>query len=498
MRKAARGFLEGEALLDLCAVLAGLAVSLLLVLSRLPASDDFILPRRPGFALFQAAIRASSSPQGHRAFSWAALLLLAAAGLALLWRLARGARSSWPALRAMGPWALAGRGGLCLVGLLGLAAAARFASALALDLIQNAWFPPESVDPLETFATWAAVFFPADVFLRSGGALLGWGAARGGQAMVLAKVTAGLAAVLLVPTAALYAWGAAAYDIRRRSLAEAAGIEEGARGFRTVVILTEKGGRPANEVHAIELGIPGRSEYSPASLLAAQSYVARPRTVFTRPALRYLYGGYTLQMSPEALRLALFLGHLSDDVLARVLLLDSLAVAPPGAGKALYLGAIADEASYRIGPKGAARIALAYAHLGVRDRAAYWRKRASEGEGGIPAGLLELPEGGSLDPGLIRGSVRGAKKVRVGLYSRRDPSMPYALGPAQLVDAAATDAKGRFEFKGLAAGDYFLALAVDSAKPADEKKVRVRGNKGDIRLSPKRPKVELPPIELGF
>ena len=264
------------------------------------------------------------------------------------------------------------------------------------------------------------------------------------------------------------------------------------------MILTEKGGHPAYEVHSIELGVPGKSEYSPASLKATQRYAARPCTVFARPALRYLYGGATMEMNADGLRLALFLGHLADDVLARVFLLDNLAVAPPGSGKALMLDAEADEGAYGIGPKGAARIALAYAHLGIKDRAAYWEKRASEGAGGVPRGLLSLPEGGALDPGLIRGSVRGAAGVKVGLYARRDASAPYQLGPSQLVDATAADAKGGFEFNGLAAGDYFLALAVDSEKPRAEDKVTVKGHKGDLHLSAAHPKIELPPLDIAF
>ena len=164
------------------------------------------------------------------------------------------------------------------------------------------------------------------------------------------------------------------------------------------------------------------------------------------------------------------------------------------------LDRLSDERLWRVGPRAAVMLATAYAHLGLKDKAGLWEERAAAGPGAIPKGLLGLPEsGGALRPGAVRGIVRGLPSARVGLYARKNAFEPYALNAGRLAAAAKTDAKGSFRFTGLAAGEYFLAFAVpEGALPAQKDAVVVRGHRGDIRLSPQRPDIDLGALEIRF
>jgi len=286
---------------------------------------------------------------------------------------------------------------------------------------------------------------------------------------------------LLAASLGLRAWGAR-YDMGRRTLEEAAGLSPGA-SIR-VIMLTERKRKPEHSLHSL-------SVYFPQDLEALRRYSGR-RTVFRRLALRRLYEGLTRGMEAEGLREALLMGLQAGDPAAGLLLLESLSSAPRSPEAARALDSLADESRCRIGPQASARLALAYARLGLKEKAAFWQERASRG---IPPGLLSLGSVGAFN-GVVKGSVKGGR-VRVGLYALKGASPhAYALGPSQLVASAWPDEKGRFEFKGLAAGDYFLALSLDWNGPRPQ--ARVLGHRGDIRISAESPRAELAPIELRF
>jgi hypothetical protein len=456
----------------------------MLLITRLPPSTDFILPRGPGFTLFELAIRFVQKPILGSLFPWAALtgILLSLAGA--FWHLSQVLRAFGP-IKALERKVWIQKGVLFILGLLGLGLAARFTVGLGLDLIQNVWFFPESLDILEPLATFLVLFIVAWLFLEALSNLIRALLAQGSHA----RKAFALAGAIILPGAVLYAWAWSHYDLGKKSVAEAAGLSQ-TRISKAFLILTEKEGRSGYEVH------PLQTRYTPENLRALIRYVAGHRTVFTRAALRLLYEGEGMAMDAGALRLVFLLGYQAGDPMARFLLLDSLSSAAPSAGTTLLLDAVADEADYRIGPQGAARIALAYAHLGIKGKAADWSRKASEGPAALPRGLLALPDGGALKPGIIRGSVRGLKAAKVGLYVRRDLAGPaYTLSPTQLVESTTPDEKGRFEFRGLPAGDYYLVLALDSTG-LEAARPRLSGHRGDIHLTSRRPRIDLPPLEL--
>lgn len=477
---------------DFYAALAGLALAVIFFFPRLPVSTDLILPRRAFFFFFRAAIYFNQRPTLRTVVSWLAVILLFSSVAAALVYLYRRSDFSWRQWKSFGPREGFLRALVLIGGLYLLWRLARFALSLSLDLLQNVYFPPESLDWREPLILWAVFFAAASASLRTAAALWRW---AGSKLLSARELAAGAAPawLLLALSLSLYARAVTRYDAGHMSLDDAAGIPAQALDTRTVIVLSEKEGRPDYEIHPISAASPWAG-YSAEGLETVEKYLSRLPTVFGRAALAYLYDGYAVRMDGERLRHALLRGHQAGDGLARMLLLENLAIAAPSAANRILLESLADEKAYRIGPRASARIAEVYSHFGIADQVQYWRRRASSGKGALPPGLLAPSEKeGALKTGVVRGVVHGGGRATVGLYARPDPYSPYALGPTQLVESVESDSRGGFEFRGLSAGEYFLAFSIDSLLP-DE--VRIRGHKGNIRLDPRHSVAALAPIEI--
>lgn len=426
---------------------AGAALSAMLFASRLPATLDFILPRRAGWALFALAHEALSRPGPRRAFSLAAPLLLALALGRHLWLLVAAAK----ARRWSGRDFLERGAALASVLFLG-----RWSFAIWFEVSQKVWFPFGSLNAWE----------PAANLL--GLSLLFYGAMSCALACLKPRSVRPLAAWALLNAAAAAA-AAGVYGAWPRP-------EAPVESRRLFVVLTEEDGRPGQ----VSYDLPVAAEPLP------------PKPAARLEALRALYERRAKLMDPSGLRSALMLGAREGDDLARSLLLEHLSAAPPSPEARGALGALADETANRIGAVGASRLALAYAHLGDAEQAAVWAARAERAPRGIPAGLLDLSRGGALKPGRIAGRLEGPRPLKVGLYLKADPTAPYLLDAAALVAAAEPDARGRFVFTGLAAGRYYLAFAFEP-RPRE---LRVSGHRGDLALDGRRTSIELPVLRL--
>lgn len=421
----------------------------MLFASRLPVTLDFILPRRGGWPLFALAHEALSRPGARRLFTAVVSLLLAGS-------LARFAGLIAAAVRGR-KWTLADfltRGFLLALVILLL----RWSFAVWFEVSQKAWFPFGSLNALEPFAN---LLFDSSALFCAMTAALACLSARPVRGALLAWAAANALAALLASS--LYgAWGAApAPDAARRLF----------------VVLTEEEGRPGQAAYDLPVAAQPRLQISGAGRLES---------------LRALYEVQAKLMDPARLRSALMLGVKYNDGLARTLLLEHLSVAPPSPGALGALGALADETAHRIGPMGASRIALAYAHLGDAAQAAVWAQRGAEGPRGIPAGLLDLTGGGALKPGRISGRLQGLRPLKIALYRKTDPAAPYLLDAAGLVASTEPDAKGRFAFLGLTAGRYYLAFAFEA--PRGE--IRIAGHRGDLKLDARKTFLDLPPLTI--
>jgi hypothetical protein len=426
----------------------------MLFASRLPLGEEFLLPRRGGFALYRAAWALFSTTFGRAAFSVVVLLVLLASAASLavaLWRAGPRRLSALP-----GP-------------LFALALSARLVSH-ELDLIQLVWFPYASMDarePLAAFALAALAFVPAAAAARD------WVAGRRRRATMIF-----LALVVLDVGGTLFA---AAKGVGRA-------LPPRPEGRTSYVVLTETEKGPDRDVYVLPPDVFAGRDARPELLELASG----PRDARTLPALRALYEDETMRWDADGLRRALLLGVGRGDVLAVSVLLARSAAVPPSPEARAALGALADESRWRVGPVGAAELSRAYAHLGDAAAAASWAARA---EGGIAPGLLASAPSGALKPGRISGTLRGPRPARVALYLKADPAAPYLLDAAGFIASAAPDAKGRFSFSGLAAGRYYLAVAFPAGDgPRGE--ISVSGSRGDLVLDARRPSLDLPPLTI--
>ena len=417
----------------------------MLFASRLPATLDFILPRRAGWPLFALAHEALSRPGPRRAFTAVVSLLLAGALARFVWLAAGAVRGrKWTAA------AFLSRGFLLALAVLLL----RWSFSVWFEVSQKVWFPFGSLNVLEPLAN---LLFCSSILLLAMSSALGVLAPRPPSALrALLPWAAGNALAAALAFSVYGAW----------SPPPSSGSER-----RLFVVLTEEEGRPGRAVYDLPVAAQPRPAEGAGRL----------------ESLRAQYEARAKLMDPEGLRRALMTGVKDGDDLARSLLLEHLSAAPPSPEALGALGALADETAHRIGAVGCARIALAYAHLGDAAQAAVWAGRGARAPHGIPAGLLDLSGGGALKPGRISGRLEGLRPLRIGLYRKTDPAASYLLDAAALVAAAEPDAKGRFAFAGLAAGRYYLAFAFPAgANP------RVRGHRGDFALDARKPSLELP------
>ncbi|MCM2305418.1 MAG: hypothetical protein NDJ72_11990 [Elusimicrobia bacterium] len=432
------------------ALAAGAALSAMLFASRLPATLDFILPRRAGWPLFAASHEALSRPGTRLAFTAGVSLLMIAALARFAWLAGAAVRG-----RTWTPAMFLARGLLLAV----VVALTRWSFAIWFEVSQKVWFPFGALNALEPFANLLVCSLAAFAAMASALACL---SSRPEPLRALLSWAAADALAAFLAFSAYGAWAPAPATAEAR---------------RLFVVLTEEEGRPGRAVY--DLPVSAEREVAGAGARRLE-------------ALRALYERRAKLMDPAGLRSALMLGVKFNDDLARSLLLEHLSAAPPSPEALGALGALADETAHRIGPMGASRIALAYAHLGDAAQAAVWAERGAAGPRGIPAGLLDLRGGGALKPGRISGRVNGLKPLRVALYRKSDPAAPYLLDAAGLTASAEPDAEGRFSFAGLGAGRYYLAFAFE---PVD-REIRVLGHRGDLSLDARKTALDLPALTI--
>ncbi len=432
--------------------------------SRLPATLDFILPRRAGWFLFESGLAVLSRPSGREIFSIGVSLLFIGALSRFAFLIGGAVRGrKWSARDFL-------LRGLKIALVLALM---RVSFTIWFEVSQKVWFPFGSMNAFEPFANFIVCSAIAFMTMRTSVRLLG--AKPPSFVPELAPWASGAAAAAVLAWAGCGAW------------TSPVPARDAAAPRRVFVVLTEEEGRPGQTAYDIPAP-PVAAVLDSLERGLGKSSAGKLQT------LRFLYEARAKLMDADGLRRVLLAGARQDD-LARSLLLAHLSVAAPGAGAVAALGALADEKTYRIGPMGASRLALAYARLGEPAQAAAWARKAGEGPRGIPAGLLDLTTGGASRPGLVAGRVDGLRPARVALYRKSDPAAPYLLDAAGLVASTVPDAKGRFSFTGLQSGRYYLALAFDSAD-APRGEIRVSGHRGDLSLDARKASLDLPPLTI--
>lgn len=470
-------------LLDAAAVACGVFVSGAIYAPRLPVTSDLLLPRRFGFFLFEGAIAAWTRPWAAALLSTGVLVSAALCVAALAWDVFSSVRTQPQFVRKLGYGAALARGAAVAVGAGVVALLARVALASAVDVVENAWFMPEAVDlrePLILVALFTGVFLAA---LRAAAGFARW---------MLLGATRERARAWLIPAGQLALVGVIAlgggsllYDAGKADAAAAAGLADTEERARLVAVLSNDEGGPQTKVREVTV--------SAERAAALESYLSRGRSVHARAALGQLYTEYTLAMDAPALRRALVRGLEAGDGYARLLLLEHLQAAAPDEDSRRALEALSDESRLRVGPKAAARLALAWARHGEEARAKAWLARAAVGRGALPQGLVELPpQLGPLRPGRVSGRLRAPGRTVAALYLRRDPLQPSVLGPGQLVATALPGKDGRFRFEHLPPGVYYMAVGLEPKTSVAPERLRALGRRGDLTLSRARASIDVP------
>jgi hypothetical protein len=350
--------------------------------------------------------------------------------------------------------------------------AARLVSRI-LDRVQLIWFPYGAFDarePFITFILFSGVFFYAVL------AAYEWLSGERRRASIILAVFVCADIVLSI----LGAWAGVGREIPA--------IANSRPTWYVVLTQTPKG--PSQDEYQMPANLFGGEE----DLSALWAVARKPRDARAIGALHALYEAQTKRWNLTGLREALLLGVERGDRLAVSLLLSHLSAVVPSVEATAAMGAIADETLWRIGPWGAAMIARAYAHLGDYSAAKHWAEKASR-PAGIPPGLLTVDDLGDRHRGQISGAVNSPYRVRVALYVKTDQMAPYLLDSTGLVSSADPDPKGRFVFKGLPRGQYYLALAF-SGPAAPGAEVQIKGNPGDLIVSASRTSHTLAPINI--
>ncbi len=445
---------------------AGAALSAMTFASRLPVTLDFILPRRAGWALFVAGYETLSRPGPRLAFTAfvTALFLLSLARF--VWLAAASAKGRKWSLREF----LTRGFSLAVVVLL-----MRWSFSLWFEVAQRAWFPFGSMSAAEPFVNLLVCSALIWLAMSAALALLAQRPPSSGRAFIrpLSGVLAGI----------LLFWSCGGAAVRRYDRLRA----DSSASRRLFVVLTEEEGRPSQAAYDLPTG--DESAFPDTAGAVLDRLPLRRLEI-----LRDRYEQRAKLMDPNGLRGALLEGVKYGDELARSLLLESLSAVPPSPEAFDALARLSDETVHRVGPIGASRIALAYAHLGDASRARSWADKAAAGPRGIPTGLLDLNGGGALKPGRIAGRLEGLKPMKIALYRKSDPAAPYLLDAAALVASSVPDSKGRFSFEGLTAGRYYVAFAF--APDASRGELRVSGHRGDLVLDARKPALELSPLTI--
>ena len=343
--------------------------------------------------------------------------------------------------------------------------------------------------------------------MTAGGALVLYAVARGsgwGPRWRWGAVAAALAA-WLIPVSLAEGYLRLAWDYGRPGLAEAAGVAKAGQAERSiVVVLAREAGAPGWQRREEVLSAEGLA-VSREGLDAVRRYLEMHgyRTVFLKEALGYLRRGWQLLWEPERHMDAAMIRlgpRFPPDYDAFLSAIRVAPATPENYDRLENMARAADKArspSVRKAGRLFQGLSGAYARFGDLSNSNLWLDRIQR--------LWPLYEDEvSVDPieerheGVITGSVlfngRPASAVQVGLFMLAASSAP-ATARGGLAAAAWPDVSGRFEFKDLTPGRYYLALRGDPVLLGDGR-LDFWNAPGLVRLRPDAMREDLFPIEV--
>lgn len=316
---------------------------------------------------------------------------------------------------------------------------------------------------------------------------------------------AGVLIAWLVPVGSAELVLRAAWDFGRPGLAEAAGLDRAAVPEKlSVLILAETDGGPGVQRREETMSAQGLA-VTRQGLAAVRRYLElqRYKTIYLRDALAYMRKGWALMWEPElhmdaaVVRLGPRFPPDYDAFLKAILVAPAT---PENYERLENLARSADKArspSVKQAGKLYQGLSDAYARFGDLEGSNFWLKRIR--------GLWPLyDEDVNVDPvedrhdGVVSGSVlfngRPASQVQVGLFMQVSTSVAPSAREG-LVASTWPDESGRFSFKDLTPGRYYLALRSDPILLGDSR-MEVLFSPGSFKLGSSRMDWELMPLRI--
>ncbi len=338
-----------------------------------------------------------------------------------------------------------------------------------------------------------------------------------------------LLAVLLIRIIPAYNEGVKKYDLGKKSLAEAAGIEDLSNGSSVLLVLVKGAdgfaGRIEHDMMLNSYGAftdSGKITVSPENLKKLEDFLSsRPNgSVYKFAALSALYNGYFMVFDYDEGMNRLFAA--SDDlVLARYIMIARLKRGRITEKNLEFIRHFADEGKFIANGNSAVTITELFIRYGAKDDASKWMEIAHERAESDKFNALKMPENVMVN-GRISGNIDIGVPVplgtRIGLFKYQGRLLNKSdLGSMMMmVDSAAVKEDGAFSFGNLAEDEYYLCLltgkdivaAAESAKvkiefkpyiegPLDPKK-KPEGYLGDgiIKITAEAPSADLGKITL--
>jgi hypothetical protein len=315
-----------------------------------------------------------------------------------------------------------------------------------------------------------------------------------------------LLAVLIPVILTTYQNAVRKYDLGKKNLAEAVGIPEKASVSKAIATFM-----PNNKTVIQEWPMQANAnsfmgtytiELSHENLNKVKDYIAAHKegSVYNYAAQDVLVNGYyglwDIKKGIEQQ-----FKNSGEILLPRLMLISQLRYLPITTDNLNYLKSFTDENKWHIGR--ALRIAEAFMHFGMVDKAKAWVEKAkSKGEDVSKATFLNdkvLTNGKILGEIKINGKSPANAKVGLLRYSESFEKIDNITLVLRLLDVRNLDATGRVSFNHLGRGEYVLAIMTDKETlpyNLPSEKLHVINSPGAIKLDVNKPNRNLGNINI--
>jgi len=316
-----------------------------------------------------------------------------------------------------------------------------------------------------------------------------------------------------------YREGAVKYQLNKKSLADAAQLEDKRFPSRTVLMLRPDG--KGNDLSAVEwpmqVQVIRRNkagglfykesktvvDVSPGNIEKLENYLHQYRegSVFRYLAQQALEKSYFAEWDMEK---SLAMQYATQNsMILRLQMLRHLAALPVTEQNFRYIERYLDRSEWHVGERAIPMLINVLVNFGRLEEAREWEKTLKTKYG--MENPVTIPDRPVLTTGRIAGSLtinsaapKNAKVALLRNMTELDKMNVYSLRYL-LTDVSLLNGESRFEFNNIGEGDYFLSVMTD-AKTIDfnapPESLKIENPPGIIRIGPNRPELHLSEINI--